>query len=223
MTNPSRSAETIVELVTHDLVDKSQEEPYRKWFETVVLPKRLGVDGCVSCQHYGLVLGDLPSHLVVYEYAGRADGTAASREARDDAQWPQGKAPIFKETSRRSFKATSRHRAASAVDAPIAGGGMLMVLADIDPKVEGEFDEWYEQEHIPERLALAGAVAARRFLALEGTPKFLAIWEVLALDDFSRPDFRFKLTSPPSPWTNRMRREMSQSRGVYGLLGDYRR
>lgn len=214
-----------VQIVTHDLVNKSREQQYLHWFRQTLLPTRLGVSGCVSCQHYTLVLGDLPSHLVVYEYLQPEESDASPGDAWrylcDDAEWPEA-APVFKQGMSRTFAARSHHRADSASGSSIAGGGMLMVMADIDAGFEAEFDEWYEQEHIPERMALKGAVAARRFVALQDEPKFLALWEVTSLDDFTKPDYRFKLPAPPSPWTLRMRRLMSQSRGVYDLLGDYR-
>jgi hypothetical protein len=36
------------------------------------------------------------------------------------------------------------------------GKGLLAVWADVDPEVEAEFNEWYDKEHVPERLAVPG-------------------------------------------------------------------
>jgi hypothetical protein len=41
--------------------------------------------------------------------------------------------------------------------------GMLLVMADIDPAIERDFNEWYEQEHLTERMAIPGFLRARRF------------------------------------------------------------
>ena len=51
------------------------------------------------------------------------------------------------------------------------GTGLLLVMIDIDPKYEGEFNRWYDEEHFPERLQCAGFISARRYVATEGEPR----------------------------------------------------
>jgi hypothetical protein len=34
--------------------------------------------------------------------------------------------------------------------------GLLLVMADIDPAIEHDFNQWYEQEHLAERMAIPG-------------------------------------------------------------------
>src|SRR4029453_16311611 len=46
--------------------------------------------------------------------------------------------------------------------------GLLLVMADIDPAIEHDFNQWYEQEHLAERMAIPGFLRARRFKAIEG-------------------------------------------------------
>ena len=59
-----------------------------------------------------------------------------------------------------------------------AGPGLLLVMMDIDPEHEEEFNRWYEEEHLPERLGIAGIRSARRFRAVEGAPRYLALYEL---------------------------------------------
>jgi hypothetical protein len=47
--------------------------------------------------------------------------------------------------------------------------GLLLVMADIDPALEHDFNQWYEQEHLAERMAIPGFLRARRFTAIEGS------------------------------------------------------
>ena len=56
--------------------------------------------------------------------------------------------------------------------------GLLLVMRDIDPEHEDDFNRWYNEEHVPERLAISGFVRARRFRALSGEPRFLALYEL---------------------------------------------
>jgi hypothetical protein len=55
---------------------------------------------------------------------------------------------------------------------------------------EGEFESWYDEEHIPLRMAIAGFESAVRYRALEGTPSHLAVYhlelEALETDAYRR-------------------------------------
>ncbi|MEI9806239.1 MAG: hypothetical protein WDN48_20045 [Pseudolabrys sp.] len=58
------------------------------------------------------------------------------------------------------------------------GTGLLMVWTDIDRQYEAEFNEWYNQEHIAAMLEVPGILGAGRYKAIEGGPKYLAIYEL---------------------------------------------
>ena len=56
---------------------------------------------------------------------------------------------------------------------------LLHVTVDIDPQVEDEWNEWYNQKHIPEILLCPGFLNARRYRRVgpQGT-RYLAIYEM---------------------------------------------
>ena len=60
------------------------------------------------------------------------------------------------------------------------GGTILVVMMEVDPAHEDDFNRWYNEEHLPERLEIAGYVSARRFKLEEGDGvlKYLCIWEL---------------------------------------------
>jgi hypothetical protein len=64
-----------------------------------------------------------------------------------------------------------------------------VVRVDIDPKVEGEFNEWYEAVHIPALLGCPGWVSARRYVALDGGPKYAAVYEIAAPWAYDTPEY----------------------------------
>jgi hypothetical protein len=80
--------------------------------------------------------------------------------------------------------------------------GLLLVLIDIDPEYEEEFNRWYTEEHFPERQQCPGFLSARRFVSVEGEPKYLALYdlddpEVLETEEYRR-------IRPPSEWTKKL-------------------
>lgn len=59
------------------------------------------------------------------------------------------------------------------------GNGLLCVWTDINPAIEEEFNTWYNQEHISERvLEVPGFLSARRYACVDGEPKYLAAYEL---------------------------------------------
>jgi len=55
---------------------------------------------------------------------------------------------------------------------------LYVVRMDADPEKEKQFNEWYNKEHIPALLKVSGVISANRFTSLEGTPKYIAIYEL---------------------------------------------
>jgi hypothetical protein len=58
------------------------------------------------------------------------------------------------------------------------GTGLLMVWTDIDAEFEGEFNRWYDEEHVARLLKVPGFLSAGRYVALKGAPRYLAIYEL---------------------------------------------
>ena len=58
------------------------------------------------------------------------------------------------------------------------GDGLLMVYCEVPAKYEEEFNAWYNEEHIPERLSIPGVLSAARYQAVAGGPKYLACYEL---------------------------------------------
>jgi hypothetical protein len=66
-----------------------------------------------------------------------------------------------------------------------------------------EFHDWYETEHIPARMRVAGFACATRWSVVDGSPEFLACYELDSLAVLSTPEYR-SLKEHPSPRTDLM-------------------
>ncbi len=82
--------------------------------------------------------------------------------------------------------------------------GLLLFTTDIDPAMEPEFHRWYEEEHIPERMGVPGFLTARRLRAIEGGPKFLALYDLESLQVLASAPYQRLMGSNKSAWTRRM-------------------
>ena len=82
------------------------------------------------------------------------------------------------------------------------GSGLLMVWCDVPADKEAEFNRWYNEEHLAERLAIPGFLSGARYEAVKGGPKHLAVYE-LESPAVLESDAYKKVATNPTPWTQR--------------------
>lgn len=82
------------------------------------------------------------------------------------------------------------------------GTGLLMVWAEVPADKEAEFNRWYNEEHLAERLAIPGFLSGARYEAVKGGPKHLAVYE-LESPAVLESDAYKKVAANPTPWTQR--------------------
>ena len=96
------------------------------------------------------------------------------------------------------------------------GSGLLLVMMDIDPEHEEDFNRWYDEEHVPERKAIPGFLTARRYKSVEGGPKYLAIYEMDNPEVLDSEAYRYVSEEGRSEWTERVvGRAKNYVRNVY--------
>jgi hypothetical protein len=96
--------------------------------------------------------------------------------------------------------------------------GLLYVEVDCPPELENEFHAWYNLEHVPERLKIPGFVSGRRYAALEGAPRWLAVYALTSMAVVESPEYRKWLGGPlQTAWTTRMLAGTRVHRGVFRL------
>jgi hypothetical protein len=86
---------------------------------------------------------------------------------------------------------------------PENAGGVILVSMNIEPSYEAEFNDWYNTEHIPHFNRLDGVIAARRFRATEGNPRYVALYHVVNTGIYATPGW---MAANQTPWMLRMRR-----------------
>jgi hypothetical protein len=83
---------------------------------------------------------------------------------------------------------------------PLAGKGMLITLMDADPSEERDFNQWYDKEHIIERVGIPGFLEARRYVAVAAEPKYLNFYTTETLEVLRSPEY-LKALQNPTAWT----------------------
>jgi hypothetical protein len=89
--------------------------------------------------------------------------------------------------------------------APMAllGNGVLAIWNGIAPQAEDDFVAWHVREHIPERVGLPGFLRGRRYVAVDGHPKYFNFYETDTAADLSSPAYQARLNAP-TDWTRQV-------------------
>jgi hypothetical protein len=82
--------------------------------------------------------------------------------------------------------------------------GLLLTMTESPPAMEEEFNAWYDDEHLPERLAITGFRSARRWVAdvAPGEGKYLATYELDSPAVLTSAEYLARFEGA-TPWTRR--------------------
>ena len=83
------------------------------------------------------------------------------------------------------------------------GKGLLLVLVDVPADKEEEFNRWYNEEHLWERLTIPGFLTGARYVAVSGAPKYLTCYELDTPEAMGSPEYR-RQQENPTHWTKRI-------------------
>ena len=103
-------------------------------------------------------------------------------------------------------------------DTQRVGGTVMVVMMDVDPADEEEFNRWYNQQHIPERLEIPGYVGARRFKLESGDDgmlKYMCIWELESSSVLQHEMYQAQNADPTALYERVAGSIKGRARGVY--------
>ncbi len=99
------------------------------------------------------------------------------------------------------------------------GKAAICAWVDIAADEQQDFREWHNREHLPERLALPGFNRGRRFVAIDGAPQFLFLYEVDGIEVLHSAEYAQRYDNP-TPWTAlNTARFRNLVRGLFTLRG----
>jgi len=85
----------------------------------------------------------------------------------------------------------------------LLGKGVLAIWNGMKPSWDDEFVTWHVREHILERVGLPGFLRGRRYVAIDGHPKYFNFYETTGTEALTSEAYRTRLNAP-TPWTTRV-------------------
>src|SRR5207245_5782006 len=81
--------------------------------------------------------------------------------------------------------------------------GILIAAMDFSAAPEDEFHDWYDLEHIPERLAIPGVLNAQRWIGVDNPKISLATYDLDEVGELQSPPYQAIAGANSSPCTKR--------------------
>lgn len=104
---------------------------------------------------------------------------------------------------------------------PLSGKGILMTAMNVDPSHEADFNQWYDREHIAERVAIEGFLEARRYQAIDAPLKYFATYTTHAFADLSSPAYEKALANQTAWSKSNLARTQDMLRVVGRITGSH--
>jgi hypothetical protein len=95
-----------------------------------------------------------------------------------------------------------------------------LVLAMMEPPAgfEEEFQDWYDTEHVPDRMSVEGYETGHRFVCYSGFPRYVAMYDLRSLREvMANPHYSKNTGQGVTAWTHRLRTKVL---GRYRFTGD---
>jgi hypothetical protein len=89
----------------------------------------------------------------------------------------------------------------------LARPGILAIFNNVTPGRESEFEEWFQHEHLQERLAVPGFLLGRRYEAVRSKPSYFNFYVTRSADVLASAEYRTRLNDP-TPMTRMVMSEI---------------
>jgi hypothetical protein len=176
------------------------EDEFHDWYDTEHIPERLAVPGFINAHRWigidnakvSIATYDLDQvgvlHSSPYQAVGGANGSPWTKRV----------------TSRVNHIIRLEGEQILPGDgvAPEGAAQLLIVSMNPTPEAEAEFNDWYNQEHLPALGSVPGVLQARRYRGQGATQRYLAIYHLASAD--VRDSAAWKKAAN-TPWTEKMR------------------
>ncbi len=179
---------------------KAHADEFHDWYDLEHIPERQAVKGFGECERW---LGVEDSNFAVATY---------DLESLDVLRGEAYKSIAYENLSPWSKRVTGmcdrllRFEGEQTLPgdsaAPVSAGGLLLNAMNVLEEAEEDFNAWYDEEHIPALSSVQGTLAARRYRAIGGTHRYVAIYHLKTPEVVYSEAWK---TAVDTPWSTRIR------------------
>ena len=176
------------------------EDEFHDWYDLEHVPERLRIPGFLNAERW---IGTKDPKISVATYD--LTNVEVLKSPPYLAIAGEHSSPWTKRTAR-FRKSLLRYEGEQLrpgdLTAPAGAEAILLIGMNVVPEHEGEFNEWYNSEHIPALAGVPGVLAARRYRGSGATQRYVALYHFAAPQIPHSPAWK---EAAETPWTQKMR------------------
>ena len=197
-------------------VEPDQEDEFNSWYNEEHIGQLMTIPGLLNAARYEAISGG-PKYLACYELDTPevVGGPEYQQLHANPTEWARRMSPgaigqnYARIVYRQIFPTELTPEVAQSDMAPALQVGRQEIPAEI----EDEFNVWYNTVYIPNFETVPGCIRGRRYLAVEGSPKYGTVYE-LQHEDVSRGPEWTAVRNAPNPQTERIRSQIKRAPGT---------
>ena len=162
-------------------VPSDKEEEFNRWYNEEHLEDVTSVPGVLNGARYQAVKGG-PKYLAIYELETyEVTQTPEFTKIREQpTEWSKTMSPSIIGTNFARY--TYRQIFPNGVSPTVADTDLAPVLQigrmSVPPEIDAEFSDWYNSIYIPGYEKVPGCTSGRRYVAVDGQPKYGTVYEL---------------------------------------------
>lgn len=206
-------------LLTMTEAPPAMDEEFNAWYDTEHMAERLSIPGFISARRWQRECkpGE-GKYLATYELS--APGVLETPEylahvGDNFTSWSKrclGAATFFKRWACEQIVPGNRSPDEKAT-------ALFLACGDVPAAHEEEFNRWYDIEHLPLLLHVPGVLGARRFRALSGSPRYVALYDLAGADVPRHPAWQSALRTE---WAQRIDAVTEGCEWILATWNEYR-
>ena len=181
-------------------IGNAAEDEFHDWYDTEHMPDRVNCQGFLRCQRW-IGTTDCKMSMATYNLETidvlKNPGYLAIGGANQTPWWKRLSSryePLLRFEGEQTLPGDALP--------PDNAGGLLLNAMNVEPAAEAEFNDWYDNEHIPALAAVPGVLCARRFRATGANRRYVALYHLVSPDVQASPAWK---NAADSKWTCKLR------------------
>jgi antibiotic biosynthesis monooxygenase (ABM) superfamily enzyme len=157
-------------------VPPEREDEFSAWYNTEHIQQITSIPGFINGHRY-MALEGVPKYLALYELHNETitAGGEFQYVMANPTPWSARMLGFYRDyRTRNTYRLLFTAGEAPGKDAPF----VYIVKTDIPADIEVDFNDCYDKEHVPALASVPGCLRARRFLAVDGQPKYMAVYDL---------------------------------------------
>ena len=191
-------AKALMTAWTH--IAPGHEAAFNAWYDREHLPEIVALPGFLLGRRYACE-GAKPKYLAWYDAVDEKvePGPDLGRYMASPLDETRKYLGLLEHRERMNFRLMRDVGDTARNDAP----WLYIVHTDIPDHIAGEYNEWYDREHLPRLVTVPGVLRARRYDRVSGPgPRYLTAYELSAPEVWESPAAH---QARKTPWTEKMR------------------